>query len=68
MKNKESILQNAAQMTATDFVAYLHENDIEFDVLDQDNILNENEGVFNIVINEFPIGEAVLFIDGKFMD
>jgi hypothetical protein len=68
MKNKESILQDAAQMTAADFVNYLNVNGIEFDVLDQDNVFDENEGLFNIIIDGFPEGESVLFIDGKYMD
>lgn len=63
---KKQILDAAKELKASDFIAMLDRKKVFFDVLDQDNIMDPNDGYFNIEVNGMPEGEALLFTDGEF--
>lgn len=60
---KKLILETAEKSTAIKFVEFLRSNDISYEILDADNLMNYNEGVFNVGIHK--ISDTILFINGK---
>jgi len=63
---KKQILDAAKELKASDFIEMLDRKKIFFDVLDQDNIMDPNDGFFNIEVDGMPEGESLLFTDGEF--
>ena len=64
---KKQILDAAKELKASDFIALLNRKKVFFDVLDQDNLLDLNDGLLNIEVDGMPDGEALLFMDGEFL-
>ena len=65
--NYENILEFAEKgYDAKAIVELLESNNIGYEVLDADNLMDENEGNFNIIIDGMEDGESVLFYNGKY--
>ena len=65
--NYENILEFAEKgYDAKAIVELLESNNISYEVLDADNMLNENDGNFNIIIDGMEDGVSVLFYNGKY--
>ena len=64
--SQKQIVDAANRMNASEFIGFLKENGNDYDILDQDNIFNANEGVVNIEIEGMNEGESLLFIDGEY--
>ena len=63
---RKQILKAARKLSAKDFLALMERKKVETDILDQDNILDPNEGYLNVVVEGLDDGEALLFFDGEF--
>jgi hypothetical protein len=55
-------------MTASKFIKFLEDNNIDFDVPEADNILNYDQGTTNVEVEGLNPGESILFVDGKYAD
>jgi hypothetical protein len=65
--NYENILEFAEKgYDAKAIVELLESNNIGYEVLDADNLMDENEGNFNIIIDGMGEGYSVLFYNGKY--
>jgi hypothetical protein len=62
----DQIIKAAEQNNAVDFMKFLFENRIGYEVLDQDNLMDENDGYCNLSVAGMPEGESILFCDGEF--
>ena len=60
------IIKAACKLNAEDFLALMEHNKVETVILDQDNILNVNDGYLNVAVEGLDVGEALLFVDGEF--
>ena len=65
---RNQIIKAACTMYAADFLNLLEHNDQTFEILDQDNILDPNNGYLNVRVAGLGDGEALLFIDGELVD
>lgn len=65
MKRKQ-IIKAACKLNASDFMGLMEHNKVDTEVLDQDNIVDANDGYFNVIVEGMNPGEALLFIDGEF--
>jgi len=63
---KKQIITAAASSNASKFIEMLDRKKVSFYVLDQDNIMDPNDGIFNIAVEGLSAGEALLFDDGEF--
>jgi hypothetical protein len=63
---KNQITKAACKLNAKDFLALMEHNKVETVILDQDNIMNANDGYLNVAVEGLDVGEALLFIDGEF--
>lgn len=72
MKTKitfNQIIEQAKTLTANGFDKFLNENRIDYDVLDSDNIMDVNEGFYNIrIISKNFNPTTILFCDGEYQD
>lgn len=66
MTNQE-ILNQANELDAINFVRFLESNKISYDILDC-NLMDYNDDYFNIDVEGFESGDALLFFDGKFQN
>lgn len=69
MRNSESIVEIASSLNAVEFTKFLDTEEIFYELLDCDNIMDYNDGFYNIVVcnpadGPDVEGEAFLFIDG----
>ena len=60
------IIKAAETMNATQFLEFLYENKVFFSILDQDNIMDPNDGYLNVEVDGMPEGESILFTDGEY--
>jgi hypothetical protein len=60
------IRENAVIYNASEFIDFLENFKVNFDILDADNLLDYNEGFVNIEVSLLPEGESLLFIDGEY--
>lgn len=60
------ILEESKSSTANSFQNFLNENNIDYSLLDSDNIMDPNEGNYNIHISDY--NTAILFFNGEFAD
>ena len=60
------IIKAACTLSAGDFLGLADHYGLAPTILDQDNILNPNDGYLNVIVNGLPEGEALLFINGEF--
>jgi hypothetical protein len=63
---KKQIITAATSSNASDFIEMLDRKKVSFYVLDQDNIMDPDDGILNIAVEGMPDGEALLFDDGEF--
>ena len=63
---KAEIIKAAEQNTAIDFLKFLYESRIGYEILDQDNLMDENDGYLNLSVAGIGKGESILFCDGEF--
>lgn len=63
---REQIIKAADSNNARGFLNLLDDRDINYAVLDMDDIGNPNDGYCNIAVEGLDAGEAILFIDGEF--
>lgn len=59
------IIKAAATLSAADFLGLIEHNQVNFSILDMDNILDPNDGYLNVLVEGLELGEALLFIDGE---
>jgi hypothetical protein len=60
------IIKAAESNSAAGFLALAEQNGLAPTILDQDNIMDANDGYLNVIVNGLDRGEALLFIDGEF--
>jgi len=63
---KKQIITAATSRNASRFIEMLDRKKVSFYVLDQDNIMDPDDGILNIAVEGMPDGEALLFDDGEF--
>ena len=63
---RAQIIKAAEQKTAKEFLEFLWDKRVGYEILDQDNIMDENDGYLNVSVAGMPDGVALLFIDGEF--
>ena len=63
---RDQIIKTASTLNAADFLSLAEANQLAPTILDQDNILDPNDGYLNVIVNGLARGEALLFIDGVF--
>jgi hypothetical protein len=63
---RDQIIEAATTLSATDFLELAEAKQLAPTILDQDNILDPNDGYLNVIVNGLARGEALLFIDGVF--
>lgn len=69
MLNVNEILDLAKNgHSAKAIVELLEINKIDYDVLDADNMLDENDGMFNMIVDGLPEGVSMYFYDGQYQD
>jgi len=61
---REDIIRVAENNKAKEFLAFAEAFGLAPTILDHDNSMDPNDGVFNIIVNGLARGEALLFIDG----
>ena len=62
---RDQIIEAATTLSATDFLVLAEANRLAPTILDQDNILDPNDGYLNVIVNGLMKGESLLFIDGE---
>ena len=60
------IIKTAKSSDAKEFLTILDKKKVFYEVLDQDNIFNPNEGYLNLIVDGMPEGESILFVDGQY--
>ena len=63
--NQKVIIDSAFALNAKDFAKFLDTNKISWDILDSDNMLDYNEGFFNIEVWKGKFMATILFQDGE---
>lgn len=63
---REQIIKAASTMNARDFLDLAEANGLAPTIIDQDNILDPNDGYLNVIVKGLDSGEALLFVDGEF--
>jgi len=63
---REQIIKAACKLNAADFMDLMTHNGVYTEILDQDNIMDANDGYFNVIVDGMDLGEALLFVDGEF--
>ena len=62
---RDRIINIAELLTADVFISILHIENVSFDILDQDDLLDVNSGNCNIAVEGLQEGEALLFFNGR---
>ena len=62
---RDQIINIAELLTAEEFISILHNENVSFDILDQDDLLDANYGNCNIEVDGLIEGEALLFFNGR---
>lgn len=69
MMNVNQILDFAKNgHSAKAIVDLLESNHIGYEVLDADNMLDENDGMFNMIAEGLPEGESMYFFKGQYQN
>lgn len=63
---REDIIKVAENNKAKEFLAFADAFGLAPTIIDQDNIMDPNDGYLNVIVNGLARGEALLFIDGEF--
>lgn len=62
---RDQIINMAELLAADEFISILHIENVSFDILDQDDLLDVNSGNCNIEVEGLIEGEALLFFNGR---
>ena len=62
---RDQIINIAELLTTEEFISILHIENVSFDILDQDDLLDVNSGNCNIEVEGLIEGEALLFFNGR---
>lgn len=62
---RDQIINCAQLLNADEFISILHIENVSFDILDQDDLLDVNSGNCNIEVEGLIEGEALLFFNGR---
>ena len=62
---KDQITEAACKLNAEDFMNLMEHNGVNTEILDQDNIMDPNDGYFNVIVEGCELGEF-LFLDGEY--
>lgn len=65
---RNQIIKAACTLNAADFLNLIEHNGQFYEVLDQDNIADPNDGNLNVVVEGLRDGEALWFINGELVD
>ena len=63
---RTQIIEAAETNDAAAFLALAEQAGLAPTIIDQDNIIDANDGYLNVIVNGLARGEALLFIDGEF--
>jgi hypothetical protein len=63
---RNQIIKAASSLNASDFMKLMDSKRVATEILDQDNIMDANDGYFNVCVDGLGSGEALLFVDGEF--
>jgi len=63
---RTQIIEAAETNDATAFLALAEQAGMAPTIIDQDNIMDANDGYLNVIVNGLARGEALLFVDGEF--
>jgi hypothetical protein len=63
---RTQIIKAAETNDAVAFLALAEQARLAPTIIDQDNILDANDGYLNVIVNGLARGEALLFVDGEF--
>lgn len=63
--SQKTIIDTAFALDAKDFAKFLDTNKISWDIVDSDNMLDYNEGFFNIEVWKGKFMATILFQDGE---
>ena len=64
---RAQIIKAAEQKNAKEFLEFLWDKRVGYEILDQDNIMDENDGYLNVSTAGLLDGEALLFTDGEYV-
>jgi hypothetical protein len=62
---RDQIINCAKLLNAEEFISILHIENVSFDILDQDDLMDVNNGNCNIEVEGLQEGEALLFFNGR---
>jgi hypothetical protein len=63
---RTQIIEAAETNDAAAFLALAEQAGLAPTIIDQDNIMDANDGYLNVIVNGLARGEALLFVDGEF--
>jgi hypothetical protein len=63
---RTQIIKAAETNDAAVFLALAEQAGLAPTIIDQDNIMDANDGYLNVIVNGLARGEALLFVDGEF--
>ena len=63
---RTQIIEAAETNDAAAFLALAEQAGLAPTIIDQDNIMDANDGYLNVIVNGLARGEAMLFVDGEF--
>ena len=63
---RTQIIEAAETNDAAAFLALAEQAGLAPTIIDQDNIIDANDGYLNVIVNGLARGEALLFVDGEF--
>jgi hypothetical protein len=63
---RTQIIKAAETNDAVAFLALAEQASLAPTIIDQDNIMDANDGYLNVIVNGLARGEALLFVDGEF--
>jgi hypothetical protein len=63
---RTQIIKAAETNDAVAFLALAEQAGLAPTIIDQDNIMDANDGYLNVIVNGLARGEALLFVDGEF--
>jgi hypothetical protein len=63
---RTQIIEAAETNDAAAFLALAEQAGLAPTIIDQDNIMDANDGYLDVIVNGLARGEALLFVDGEF--
>jgi hypothetical protein len=63
---RQDIIATAEAFKANGFIIILDQQQVDYEILDIDNISDPNDGFVNIAVDGLEPGEALFFINGTF--